>query len=91
LKRRAKPLAGHAEPGPANKLRASAALDKALHVPPTVGATGQVLRRRLRPHPPAPEQAAVRAVLHSWPMRSVQFFFAYFWFSHRTAAGEANV
>jgi len=91
LKRHTTRLAGRAEPGPANKLRVSAALDKALHVPPTAGTTGQVLRRRLRPQQPAPEQAAVRAVLHSRSMRSVQFFFAYFWFSHRTAAGEANV
>jgi hypothetical protein len=30
------------------------------------------------------------AVIHSVPMRFGTFFFAYFWFSHRTAAGEAS-
>jgi hypothetical protein len=43
----------------------------------------------VRPQP-ACQPADIFRVLHSVPMRFGTFFFGYFWFSHRTAAGEAN-
>lgn len=50
---------------------------------------------RTRPAaPPAerrkPGSALRRAACYSRPMRYSAFYFAYFWFSHRAAAGEAK-